>query len=169
MYDMIPKECRLNCGFVPVYFPHKERVLIILDEKQKMLENYAIKMLEQCDSIELASITENGYPRICEMEKVMTDGFGIIYFTTPKDSQKVKHFEKNTKAGVSFCVNSDSVSLIGKIEILNDMETKRKVWQGAHDRRFVNDDAGHPKYCILRFTSLEATFLIEGEKVVYRY
>ena len=147
---------------------HKEMAVIIMDEQQKAIENYAAEMLEKCESIQLASITETGYPRICEMEKVMTDGFGVIYFTTLKNSQKVKHFNKNVRAGVSFCMDSDSVSLIGKVDVINDMETKRKIWQGEHERRFVNDEAGNPKYCILRFTSLEATFLVDGEKVVYR-
>lgn len=38
----------------------------------------AINLLKKCESVELASINEDGYPRICEMERMLPDGIERI-------------------------------------------------------------------------------------------
>jgi len=98
------------------------------------------------------------------MEKVKNNGLARIYFTTLKKSTKVKHFADNNKASVCYCVDGDSVSLVGEIEIIEDISVKKEIWQGDNERRFVEDEDGFPKYCILKFNSIEVTMFIDGEK-----
>ena len=126
----------------------------------------AINMLEQCESVQLASINDSGYPRICEMEKVKAIGFSEIYFTTLVKSEKIKHFSENNKAGVSYCIDNDSVSLVGEIEIIEDLSVKKSIWQGAHVHRFIENEDSSPKYCILKFKAHKAVFFIDGEKTI---
>lgn len=52
-------------------------------------------MLEKCGVVTLASVTGNGYPRICAITKVRNNGFSEIYFMTSKRSHlngKATHF-----------------------------------------------------------------------------
>jgi len=131
---------------------------------QPTITQKAEQLLANCESVQLASINNDGYPRICEMERVKSVGLSEIYFTTLKRSAKVAHFIANNKAGVSCSIDYDSVSLVGIIEVIENMSIKKQIWQGEHERRFENDDFGNPKYCILKFTAFEATLFIDGEK-----
>ena len=128
----------------------------------------AAALLERCESVQLASVTPDGYPRICEMERVKSVGLSEIYFTTLKSSAKVAHFATNNKAGVSYSVDYDSVSLMGAVEIIEDMSVKKAVWQGEHERRFAVDEDGLPKYCILKFVATEAVTFLDGEKTALK-
>ena len=58
----------------------------------------------------------------------------------------------------------DSIVLTGKVEIVSDMETKTALWSDwmfAHFPGGVTD----PNYCILMFTSENATYWIDNEFV----
>jgi len=138
------------------------------DKERQLFEERAQDLLNACESIPLASITQNGYPRICEMEVVKTNGFLEIYFTALKKSKKVKHFRANDKASVSFYGDYDSLSLIGHIQIIEDIETKKTIWQGEHERRFA-EKSGEPLFCILRFRAIEGRFFVGGVKRTYKY
>ena len=133
------------------------------EQERLRFENRAKKILSEREFVSLACVNREGYPRVCEMEVVKAVGLSEIYFTTVKKSEKVIHFRANDKAGVSFSGDADSVSLIGHVEIVEDMETKKAIWQGGHTKRFVEEN-GEPKYCILKFKTAEGRFLVDGEK-----
>lgn len=131
-------------------------------------ESFANKLLDTCESVQLASINEDGFPRICEMEKVRADTFRNIYFTTLRTSEKARHFLVNSRSAVCYSSDSDCISLIGNIEILDDKDTKDKIWVGEHKRRFVEDESG-PLYCILHFAVKEAKIFMNGTHIVIHY
>ena len=58
----------------------------------------------------------------------------------------------------------DSIVLTGKVEIVSDMEIKKALWS---DWMFAHFAGGviDPSYCILKFTSEEATYWIDNEFV----
>ena len=58
----------------------------------------------------------------------------------------------------------DSIVLTGKVEIVSDMEIKKALWS---DWMFAHFPGGviDPSYCILKFTSEEATYWIDNEFV----
>ena len=111
---------------------------------QSEIEKKAVTLLEQCESVHLASITEEGYPRICRMEKVKADSFWELYFTTRTNANKVRHFLTNEKACVyyDYALGNDSVSLMGKIEIIGDETVKKEIWNGKHERRLSSPGIG---------------------------
>ena len=124
--------------------------------------NKAADMLEKCTEINLASISENGYPRICIVSKIKSDGIKKLWVATGLNSVKVRHFQQNNKASVCFHSNGNSVTLVGKIEVIQDLAVKAEMWL----EWFINHFAGgaeDPNYCILQFEAEEATLWIDNE------
>ena len=130
----------------------------------KLIEEKAISILTECDTAMLASVTEDGYPRPVPMGKIKADGISQIWFSTGTFSDKTIQFQLNPKAGVCFMEGGDSIVLTGKVEIVSDMEIKKALWS---DWMFAHFPGGviDPSYCILKFTSEEATYWIDNEFV----
>jgi general stress protein 26 len=140
-------------------------------ERIKIIEEKASQLLDKCDVVTLASVNEKGYPRICTITKVRNDGFSEIYFMTSKRSHlngKATHFENNTKASVCYFQGGDSVTLIGNVEIIVDMDEKRK-FNNCCDRNFFKKGIEDPKCYLLRFRTSEATFWIEEKFRTCKY
>ena len=77
------------------------------------LKRKAELLLEQCESVVLTSIDENGFPRPVPMSKVKAEGITAIWFATGTYSEKTEHFRVNPKAGVCFQKEINSVVLTG--------------------------------------------------------
>jgi general stress protein 26 len=143
----------------------------IQKERIKEIEEKASQLLEKCTVVTLASVNEKGYPRICAISKIRNYGFYEIYFMTSKRSHivgKAPHFENNTKASVCYCLSGDSVTLIGDVDIVTDIDEKRKFDKDC-DRNFFKKGIEDPKCYLLRFRTNEATFWIEGKFRTCKY
>lgn len=143
----------------------------IQKERTKEIEEKAVKLLDECDVVTLASINEKGYPRICTITKVKNIRFSEIYFMTSKRSHingKATHFENNTKASVCYYLGGDSVTLVGDVEIVTDINEKRE-FEKYCDRRFFKKGIEDPRCYLLRFITKEATFWIEGKFRTCKY
>ena len=119
----------------------------------------------------LTSINEKGYPRTCLLSIAKADGFSDIYFVTSKRSDingKAAHFEKNSKASVCYFLDGDSVTLIGNVEFIEDREFQETVWNET-DRRFFKKGIDDPKFRLIKFHTIEATFWIEGKFRTCKY
>ena len=117
-------------------------------------------VLEQCGYITLSTVSENGYPRPVAIDLLRHTGISTLWMTTALSTEKVKHIRQNSKAGVCFVHEADSVTLTGKIEILTDAETRQSFWQDYMLHYFpqgVND----LDYCILCFHAKEAVLWID--------
>lgn len=140
-------------------------------ERIQALEEQADRLLEQCQVLTLASVNEQGYPRICTMLKAMAPDFRTIYFVTSKRSAKdgkAAHFERNPKASVCYQLGTDSVTLLGVVEFVTDRTLQEQVWKET-DRRFFRRGVEDPKFRLLRFHTLEATFWIGGKFKTVKY
>jgi general stress protein 26 len=143
----------------------------IQKERIKEIEEKASMLLEKCSVVTLASVNGKGYPRTCVISKVINNGFSEIYFMTSKRSHldgKATHFENNTKASVCYYLDGDSVTLIGDVEIVTDINEKR-MFDNYCDRNFFKKGIEDPKCYLLRFRTNEATFWIEGKFRTCRY
>lgn len=143
----------------------------IQKERQKELEQKANALIKKCPTATLTSITENGYPRTCLLSIAKADSFSDIYFVTSKRSPKsgkATHFESNPKASVCYFSGGDSVTLIGNVEFIDDRELQAQVWNET-DRRFFKNGIDDPKFRLLHFHTLEATFWIEGKFRTCKY
>lgn len=135
------------------------------------LENKANALIEKCDVATLTSINEKGYPRTCVLSIAKADGFSDIYFVTSKRSDingKAVHFEKNTKASVCYFLGGDSVTLIGNVEFVGDRDTQEAIWKET-DRKFFKKGIDDPKFRLIKFHTIEATFWIEGKFRTCKY
>ena len=145
------------------YEIQKERIAEIETKAEKILDNVSVAAL--------TSINENGYPRTCVMGKAGNNGFREIYFITSKRSElngKATHFEHNSKASVCYFLGHDSVTLIGNVEFVEDRVTQERIWSEEH-RRFFPKGLNDPKFRLLEFHTIEATFWIEGKFRTCKY
>jgi general stress protein 26 len=143
----------------------------IQKERIKEIEEKAVQLLEKCPVVTLASVNENGYPRVCVVNKLKANGFSEMFFETSKRSQyhgKATHFEHNSRASVCYYHGGDSVTLIGDIEIVRDLEVK-KEFAPFCDKNFFKKGVTDPRHVLLRFRVNEATFWIEGKFRTVRY
>lgn len=134
---------------------------------KEQFEQKAAALLEASNLVTVSSVHAEGYPRPCVMAKLKSDGFGTVWFATGTDSRKTADFKKNAKAGLSYHDQDDSVTLIGKAEIIEDMDVKKEMWSDwllAHFSGGVTD----PNYCLIRFTAEEATYYLGGEFCTFR-
>ena len=143
----------------------------IQKERTRELEEKANALIKKCSVATLTSINEKGYPRTCLLSIAKADDFSVIYFVTSKRSHmngKVTHFESNSKASVCYFLGGDSVTLIGNVEFVEDKEMQEQVWNET-DRRFFKKGTDDPKFRLIRFHTIEATFWIEGKFRTCKY
>jgi len=143
----------------------------IQKERTKELEAKANVLLEKCCVAALTSVNEKGYPRTCVLSIAKAEGFSDLYFVTSKRSPisgKAVHFENNPKASVCYFLGGDSVTLIGTVEFIEDRAVQEAVWNET-DRRFFKKGIDDPKFRLLHFHTIEATFWIEGKFRTCRY
>ena len=140
-------------------------------DRTRELEEKATQLIKKCSVATLTSINEKGYPRTCLLSIAKADDFSDIYFVTSKRSQingKATHFEANPKASVCYFLDGDSVTLIGNVEFVEDREMQAYVWNES-DRRFFKNGSDDPKFRLLKFHTIEATFWIEGKFRTCKY
>lgn len=117
-------------------------------------------------TVSLASISLNGFPRPVPMKIVAVDKKKDIWFASSLKSEKVVAYKKNPRAGMSYNNEDISVSLQGKIWIVEDKTKKREMWSEAMSLYFP-EGANTRDYCLLRFVPelLRATRV----KDIYKY
>ena len=135
---------------------------------KEMVEQKAIDLLNKCDTVALSSINENGYPRVCVVSKLKTEGFHKLYFSTGTDSKKTGQFRSNPKASLVYYNVDDAVTLIGNVKIVDDSKVKEGIWQDWMINHF-SGGASDPNYCVLEFTTNEATFCVDNQLETYTY
>lgn len=143
----------------------------IQKERIQEIEQKATALIEKCSVATLTSITEKGYPRTCVLSIAKAEGFSDIYFITSKRSHingKATHFETNSKASVCYYTEGDSVTLIGNVEFIEDKTLQESVWNET-DRKFFKNGIDDPKFRLIKFHTLEATFWIEGKFRTCKY
>ena len=124
----------------------------------------AEELMDNCGEVTLASVNENGYPRICVLSKIKSAGIKKIYVATGMMGTKSKHFQVNPKASVCAWKDGNSITLIGMVKVTQERDILEEMWLDWFIEHFPAgiDD---PNYCILEFIAEEATLWIDGEFV----
>lgn len=130
----------------------------------KTLEQRAEEMLGRVETVVLASVTDEGFPRPVPMSRIASDGFATVWTATGADSEKTAHFRRNPQAGLCFSENGNSVVLTGRVEVVNDPAAKAAYWQEWFIEHFDRGPAD-PNYVLLKFNGESVTFWIDGEFV----
>jgi len=97
----------------------------------------------------LALIDENGYPTASTATISKADGIKWITFLTSVNSNKAKRIRKCGKGSVCLSSPKYNITLVGTLEILTDLDTKREMWYDAMGEIMSGPD--DPAYCVLRF------------------
>lgn len=121
----------------------------------------AEQLLERCETVTLASVNQEGFPRICVLSRGQHVGIGQIFVSTGTDSAKTRHFRSNSRASLCFTQGGDSVTLLGHVTVLEDAQTKQDHWENWFIDHFPGGPTD-PGYCVLRFDAFEATIWIGG-------
>ena len=131
----------------------------------KQVIKKAEELLSKCSVCSVASVSENGYPRICILMPLNNVGIKEFWFSTGASGTKVRHFKSNKRAGVTFYQGGDSVTIIGDMDIVENKNVKDSMydrWSNFLDRHFMNGGKNDPNYCLIHFVAQEATIYIDG-------
>ena len=85
---------------------------------ERSLIEKAAHLLSQCKEVTLASVNADGFPRPVPLDKIHSAGCNDVWVVTAADSEKVKDFNFNSKAGLSYSFYGDSVALRGTVEVI---------------------------------------------------
>ncbi|AOT68856.1 pyridoxamine 5'-phosphate oxidase family protein [Geosporobacter ferrireducens] len=121
----------------------------------------AMDIVSNAETTVLSSIDEGGWPRAVTMSNIKAEGLETIWFATGTTSAKVKHYKENNKASVCYSAGNNGITLIGDMEIVDDMDVKKALWTDwfiAHFPGGVTD----PEYCILKFVTKDAVLWIDN-------
>jgi len=110
--------------------------------EQKMALKLSLDLMNAAKAAYLTTIDENEYPETRAMLNLrnidkypgLADFFSrhlMIYFTTNTSSPKVKRIRGNSKACVYYSKPDEwrGLMIAGKLEVVEDMEIKRALWQ----------------------------------------
>jgi len=101
----------------------------------------------------MSLIDEDGYPTSSMMTASRADGFNWIAFCTGIGAgfNKAARIERNPRSSI-YMFKQESftgISLVGKIEIMTDKETKQKMWYDALGDSFSSPE--DERLCVLMF------------------
>lgn len=126
------------------------------------IKEKATHILEQAQVVILTSVNKEGYPRPVPMSKIKSEDISRIWFATGLDSVKTRDFLSNTKSGVCFQENGNSIALTGTVEVITDEKVKKELWQDWFIAHFPQGPTD-PNYVLLKFQGEHATYWIDGE------
>jgi len=119
--------------------------------------------------VTLSLLDHEGYPTTSAITIAKADGIRQITFGGSLDSNKAKRAKENSRASV--CVFDDdyeggayyNITLVGDIEVVTDVETKKETWYQGLEAHFENgvDD---PNYCVLKFTTKRYNLWVDMEE-----
>ena len=104
----------------------------------------------------IGSVDGDGFPNVKAMYAPRVIEGKEMYFSTNTSSVRVAQFRQNERACVYFYKRGrfkyEGVQLVGRMEVLEDGESKRKIWRTG-DTHFYKKGVTDPDYCVLRFTA----------------
>ena len=109
--------------------------------------------------VTLSLLDNEGYPTTSTLSISKAEGIRQITFASSLDSNKAKRAKENSRASV--CIFDDdyeggayyNITLVGDIEVVTDIETKRETWYQGLEEHYPNGGLNDPNYCVLKFTT----------------
>ena len=103
----------------------------------------------------ISSVDGEGFPNTKAMlPPRQRKGLKEFWLTTNTSSMRVEQYRKNSKACLYFFDAKKfwGIMLVGKMEILEDAETKKMIWR-VGDRIYYHGGVTDPDYCVLHFVA----------------
>jgi general stress protein 26 len=107
----------------------------------------------------LGTVSREGEPNIKALSKVAAEGIKDVWCITHSSTRRVVQLRHDPKACVYFLDQArfQGLMLVGKVEIRQDQETKRRMWQPQFEHYFRVGPTD-PDYCVLHFVGQRANF-----------
>jgi len=103
----------------------------------------------------VGSVNKDNAPNIKAMLIMKHDGLKTFYFASNNAAMRTEQFKNNKNSCLYF--NGGPVykglMLEGTMEILNDAESKKCVWDDSLKGAYKNGGINDPDFCVLKFTS----------------
>jgi general stress protein 26 len=101
------------------------------------------------------SVNENNAPNIKAMLVAKRDGLKTFYFASNNSAMRTEQYKNNNKACIYFNGGFiyKGLMLEGTMEILNDIENKKSIWNDGMKSIYKNGGINDPDYCVLKFTA----------------
>ena len=113
----------------------------------------------------LALIDLNGYPTVSPI--TVSKNRGLEWFTlcTGTRGNKVGRIGKCDRASICFSSTNPlyNITLVGKIEVLTDIDTKKEMWYDGCEQHWESPE--DENYCVLKFTTNRYNIMIDNEEV----
>ena len=106
----------------------------------------------------LALIDTDGYPTAATISPSKTEGIQWITFCTGLGSNWVKRIAKCNRASVCFNSTQQNITLVGTIEVLTDLATKKEMWYPGMGMYFRGPE--DPGFCVLRFNTRRYSLML---------
>ena len=118
-----------------------------------------LELIEKSNICMLGTNGDDGFPNIKGMMNLKHDGLKKIWFSTNTSSKRVQQLRNDNRACVYYVDNKDfkGLMLVGTIEILQDIESKKMLWSEGAERYYpmgVED----PDYSVLLFTAKRGNY-----------
>ena len=117
----------------------------------------ALNLVEESDVMMLGTLVDQGEPHIKAVEVVNSDGLKALWISTNTSSEHVAQLERDRRACLYFVYHDNmpwrGLSLVGRVEIRRDTETRERLWIDGWERRYplgVTD----PDYSVQSFASM---------------
>ena len=123
-----------------------------MDKEEAMTQS--LKLMDELDFCLLGTVGEDGFPNIKSMTNLKHEGLKKIWFSTNTSSRRVRQLRNNNRACVYYVDGKEfkGLVLIGTIEILQDLESRKMLWfDGAE--RYYPLGMEDPDYSVLCFTA----------------
>ena len=106
-------------------------------EKEQAIQD-ALALANDAAIAMLGTNGDNGYPNIKAMIKMENEGLKTIWFSTNTSSKRVAQLKRDSKVCVYF-VDMDQwkgLMLVGTIEVLQDMESRQRLWRPGYEKYY---------------------------------
>lgn len=127
---------------------------------QKEIYQASLDLANRSGIAMLGTNAENGYPNIKAMIKKENEGLKTIWFSTNTPSKRVQQLVKNPRTCVYFVdhANWEGLMLVGDIEVLQDAESRKRLWQEGDEKYYPLGVIDDPDYTVFRFTTRSCNY-----------
>jgi general stress protein 26 len=110
----------------------------------------------------MSLIDTDGYPTASTITASKADGINRITFCTGLEANKPNRICKCNQASVCFNSPEYNITLVGEMEILTDLDTKKEMWYEGLSNHFNGPE--DPNYCVLSFKTKRYNLLVDWEE-----
>ncbi len=128
----------------------------------------ALKLIDRSKVCFVGTNGEEGFPNIKAMFSLKHDGMKKFWFSTNTSSRRVQQVRKDNRTCIYYVDenNFHGLMLVGRIEVLQDMKSRRLLWTEGSEVYYplgIED----PDYSVLCFTASRARYYHNLKNVTF--